>query len=74
MSLYVLQFEWSGEANLEDNVRRRLEADSLDDAKFEAALAFAMDDFKGDPPSGYCILDASHQEVYRYPGGYRPRA
>lgn len=74
MSLYVLQFEWSGEANLDDRTRRPLEADGLDDAKFEAALAFAMNDFKGDPPSAYCILDAAHREVYRYPEGYRPRA
>ena len=73
MSLYVLQFEWSGDNNLEDKARRPLEADTLEDARLEAALAFAMNDFKGDPPRAYCILDAAHKEVYRYPEGYQPR-
>lgn len=66
MSLYVLRFEWSGSANLDAHAGRPLEADTLAAAKLEAALAYAAD-FAGDPPTGYYILDAAHQEAYRYP-------
>lgn len=73
MSLFVLRFEWSGAENLDEDAGRQIEADTLAAAKFEAAMAYAGD-FKGDPPSGYYILDAAHQEAYRYPEPWRQRA
>ena len=67
VSDYTVRLEWRNAINDRDAPLRELEAKTFQDAKFEAALLYVGEDFKGPPPSAYVILQNGLTEVYRYP-------
>jgi hypothetical protein len=67
MSKYSAYHEWQNAIDEDQEPMRELNADNFEDAKIEAALLFALDPFKGTPPTGYVIRQNGRTEVYRYP-------
>lgn len=74
MSAYSLQFDWAHGADPEDMASRPLKAASLDGAKLEAALMYALSEGTGSPPTAYRIVDAENAAVYEYPEPVPPDA
>lgn len=67
MAQYVVDFEWVEAPPAEELPRRILRAETDETAKLEAALLFAVGDFRGPAPIGYRVLEVARGEVYRYP-------
>jgi len=67
MGQYVVDFEWVEPLAAEERSRRLLDADTDHDAKLEAALMFAVGDFRDAAPVGYRVLEVERGEIYRYP-------
>lgn len=66
MPRYILEFgAATGAANGE---RHPLDADTLEEAKAQAAILYAGASFKRLPPSSYRIVCPEGTEVYRFPG------
>jgi hypothetical protein len=64
---YVIRFEWESARHRQDTDERTFTAACVYDAKLEAAVLFALEPFRGAPPSGYRLLDAQGETVFRYP-------
>jgi hypothetical protein len=62
VSRYTVYFDWPDGA---DEAGRDLDADTLDLAKVQAAMLYAL--WEGPPPDGYRIEQDGEIEVYRYP-------
>ncbi|MGH6909532.1 MAG: hypothetical protein ACREE0_15775 [Phenylobacterium sp.] len=67
MAQYVVDFEWTEPPPADELPRRILKAATDNDAKLEAALLFAVGDFRGASPCGYRVLELARGEILRYP-------
>ena len=67
MGRYVVDFEWVEPPVVGERSRRLLDADDDHGAKLEAALMFAVGDFRGAAPVAYRVLEVERGEIYRYP-------
>jgi hypothetical protein len=65
---YFLHFGWREGQPEGDGKVRGLIADSLEDAKLEAAILYACADLTK-LPTAYCIVKGARRVVYRYPEG-----
>lgn len=61
---YTLHFEWPGRRP-KRGAPRRLIADTLEDARLEAAILYACAD-GATPPTAYRIVRGARRVVYRY--------
>jgi hypothetical protein len=67
MGRYVVDFEWVEPPVAGERSRRLLDADNDEAAKLEAALLFAVGDFRDAAPVAYRVLEVERGEIYRYP-------
>jgi hypothetical protein len=65
MVQYAVHFEFDEPVEAHIEPHHDLDGDTLEGAKIEAAILYAMADF-GTPPAAYAIL-RDEAEVYRYP-------
>ena len=65
MPQYILEF--GAVTGAPDGERHTLDAETLEDAKAQAAILYAGASFKRSPPSSYRIVSPSGAEVYRFP-------
>lgn len=70
---YTLQLEWPADGHVGTLPSHALEAETLEQAKFQAAIRYAGASFQAVPPNAYRILGPTGETLYRYPEP-RPRA
>ena len=63
---FAVLFEWPENIRVDDDPRHKLDAETLDQAKMQAAMLYAGAVFRTVPPSGYRIVTPGG-EAYRYP-------
>lgn len=66
MAPYAVHFEFNEPMETQIGPRHELQGDTLENAKMEAALLYALADF-GTLPAAYTIVQEGRGEVYRYP-------
>lgn len=66
VSVYHLVFEWPAATRIRAQTRR-IEADSPEAAKAQAAAIYASEAFEHGPPTRYFILTASGGRVFAFP-------
>jgi hypothetical protein len=66
MNAYIVVFEWPAAAKIPARTER-LNADSPEDAKTQAALMYGATPFEQGLPSRYLIFDGGGALIFRFP-------
>jgi hypothetical protein len=66
MARYAVHFEFESPVEAKVDPRHELDGNTLEAAKLQAAILYAVADF-GTPPKAYQIFRDGETEVYRYP-------
>jgi hypothetical protein len=64
---YMLHFEWPARGHIGAHPSHALDAETLEQAKLQAAMRYAGASFQPIPPTAYRVLGPTGETLYRYP-------